>query len=437
MNSDEDGSDNSMVLLQYPDLNGCLRGIIIHEEDLEHAEEEGLGFGNVIMEWFATDNTMGYVDNPKYGPATGDLIAHADPETLAPMDWNEHSQRVLCNLKHPNGDSFEFCGRSLLYSIIDNMEYTASVGSEIEFNLFESRDEHGVSPEAGITTLGDLYDTKVLDAYSGFFTDLNRAMKRMGYKTVGFHHESAAGHFETIIEHSEALKQADAIVSLRAATRGVANKYDIEPIFMPRPYSDQDGNSSHFHLSLWDGDRNLFVDESDENGLSDIAYHFIGGVLEHADGLTAVCAPTVNSYKRLQPGLWAPVDISYGFDNRSCAVRIPPERGDATRVELRFPDNATNPYLALSAAFAAGFDGIRNEIDPGEPQTENVYSSDLENRIPTSLSESLRALRNDDVLTEALGHDLVEEYTKLKQNEIERYNDNISQWEIDEYANRL
>lgn len=437
MNSDVETHDNSMVLLQYPDLNGVLRGILIDEDDIEDAEEEGLGFGNVIMDWFATDNTVGFVDDPKFGPAEGDLIAHADRETLAPMDWNEHSQRVLCNLKHPNGDSFDFCGRTILSSIVDNVEYTASVGTEIEFNLLESRDEHGISPEAGITTLGDLYDTKVLDAYSDYFADLNRAMKKMGYKTVGFHHESAAGHFETILHHSQALEQADAVVSLRAATRGVANKHGIEAIFMPRPFSGQDGNSSHFHLSLWDGDRNVFMDDSDENGLSAIAYHFIGGILEHADGLTAVCAPTVNSYKRLQPGLWAPVTISYGFDNRSCAVRIPPERGDATRVELRFPDNAANPYLALSAAFAAGFDGIRNEIDPGKPKTENVYSSDLEDRIPTSLSESLMALRNDDVLTETLGPALVEEYTKLKQNEIDRYNDNITQWEKDEYANRL
>jgi glutamine synthetase len=437
MNSDNEAHDDSMVLLQYPDLNGVLRGILVDEDDIDHAEEEGVGFGNVIMDWFATDNHFGFLDNPEFGPADGDLIAHPDRETLAPMHWNEHSQRVLCNLKNPDGSTFDFCCRTLLSSVVDEVSYTASVGSEPEFNLLEKRDEHGVSPEAGITTIGDLYNTKVLDAYSGYFADLNRAMKGLGYKTSGFHHESASGHFETIIHHSQALHQADAFVSLRAAAQAVANNHGIEAIFMPRPFSGQDGNSGHFHLSLWDDNRNMFVDESDENGLSDLAYHFIGGILEHADGLTAVCAPTVNSYKRLKPGLWTPVTISYGFDNRSCAVRIPPERGDATRVELRFPDNAANPYLALAAAFAAGFDGIRNKIHPGEPETGNVYKSDLEDRIPASLTESLNALRNDDVLSEALGSTLIEEYTKLKQNEIDRYNDNISQWEKNEYADRL
>lgn len=428
---------DDMILLQFPDLNGSLRGILIDEEDWETATEEGYGFGAPIIDWYATRNESNILDEPRFGPPDGDLIAVADPETRAPMSWSDHSNRALCYLEWPDGSPFDFCSRSILSSVLDSAPYRGVVGAEIEFNLMTERDEQGAESESGVTTFGDLYDSKIMDTYGTYFSQLNYAMKALGHKVDGWHHESSPGQFEAIIYHSEALEQADAVVSLRTAIRGLARHHDLEPIMMPRPLSGEDGNSQHYHLSLWDGDSNCFEDPSDDLGLSDVAYHFIGGVLEHASGLTALCAPTINSYKRLQPGLWAPVVPSYGPDNRSCAIRLPPESGDATRIELRFPDNAANPYLALAGTFAAGFEGIERKIDPGESVSENLYSGEMEDPLPTSLAEAVRELEADSLLCETLGEGVVDRFAALKRNEIERYNDNITDWEVKEYADRL
>lgn len=428
---------DDMVLLQFPDLHGSLRGILIDDEDWERAVEEGYGFGAPIIDWHATRNESNILDEPRFGPSDGDLIAVADAETRAEMTWNDHSKRALCNLEWPNGDPFDFCSRTALASVLNSSRYKGIVGAEIEFNLMRESNKHGVDGSSGITTFGDLYDSKIMDAYGTYFSQLNRAMKGLGHKLGGLHHESSPGQLEAIIYHSEALQQADAVVSLRTAIRGLARHHDLEPIMMPRPISGKDGNSQHYHLSLWEGGENIFADDSDELGLSNLAYHFLGGVLEHAHGLTALCAPTINSYKRLQPGLWAPVTPSYGPDNRSCAVRVPPESGEATRLELRFPDNAANPYLALAGTFAAGFWGIDSKIDPGDPTTKNLYDGEIEDHLPTSLTEALEELRDDSLLVKTLGEPLIDRFVALKENEIGRYNDTITDWEVKEYADRL
>jgi glutamine synthetase len=218
---------------------------------------------------------------------------------------------------------------------------------------------------------------------------------------------------------------------------------------MPRPHTGEDANGLHFHLSLWDLEESENVFRSDDDdirfpagkhppgaGLSETGRHFVGGLLDHMQALTAICAPTVNSYKRLLPGIWAPVNVAWGPDNRSTVLRLPPELGSATRIEHRVPDSACNPYLGLAASLAAGLDGIRNETDPGAPTTGNAYEESYD-RLPRTLWAALEHLEADNVLTEALGPALVESFVRLKRDEFDRSMDQVSAWEREEYLDEF
>lgn len=431
-----DNVENS-IILQYPDLQGILRGILIDESDWEHAVKEGYGFGNAVIDWYDTPNGHGLLEDTEFGANSGDLIAKADPNTRSTQLWNPGVERALCTLHHPDGAPYEYCSRTILANVVEEIPYNASVGTEIEFNLFENDGESAARFDSGITDIGMLYDAGIMNELSPYFQRLNDTVKRFGTKVTGFHHESGPSQFETIVHHETPVEQADSVISFREAARGVGREFNLEPTFMPRPISNEDGNGLHFHLSLWDDGDNVFYEPDDDYKLSATAYHFIGGILEHASGLTALCAPTVNSYKRLQPGLFAPVTISYGPDNRSAAIRIPPEHGESTRVELRFPDSATNPYLSLAAILTAGYHGIEEETDPGEPIDENIYESFTGETLPLSLGSALQALGEDDVLRSALGDVVIDEFIKLKENEIQRYKNTISQWEKNEYGSRF
>jgi len=439
---------DEMVLLEFADLNGLSRGILINDSDFEDAVDDGVGFGSIIIDWVESFNQRGTIDPPTLGPNKGEIVAIADPESRVPVPWTDDDlTKANCTLLH-HGEPFDMCSRTILERILDKFESRdlgVNVGTEMEFNVFEDWDEDRARREGSAyleeaaVTAGTPYHTRPLLEQTDYFNHLNTAMTRMNGRLAGLHKESSPGLYEAILRYSPALRQADAIMSFRMAAREIGEKYGLRPTFMPRPMSEYEGNSQHYHISLWNDGENEFIDESDSNGLSELGYHFIGGVLAHARGLTALCASTVNSYKRLQPGLWAPIDISYGFDNKTCPVRVPYDRGSGTRVEVRIPDSYANPYLALAGILAAGFDGIASELDPGDPVTEDVFQegANPDNQLPSTLSDALDALKSDSYLVDALSEQAVDQYCSLKQNEADRYSTAITDWEVREYVDRF
>ena len=246
----------------------------------------------------------------------------------------------------------------------------------------------------------------------------------------------AAGQHEIDLQYTDALRAADNIMTFKLAVKTLAQKNGLHATFMPKPVSGAAGSGMHVNMSLFRDGKNAFYDEADPRHLSPLAYQFIAGLLVHVRGCCAVTNPLVNSYKRLVPGYEAPCHLAWSTGNRSALVRIPTPRGNSTRVELRSPDPACNPYLALAACLAAGLDGIEQQMTPPAPLTGNLYkvgdASGIQ-RLPGSLEEAVRALEADSVITDALGAHVTEQYLAGKRRECRSYAAQVSQWELEQY----
>jgi glutamine synthetase len=434
------------VRLFWTDLNGVARGISLPGTEYEDAVEEGVGFANGVAELTLEP---GLLDEPRYGAEGGDMMAVADPDSLREVSWAEDTAAVFTDLTNVDHSPFDLCARGALRRVIEDLGregFHPFAGIEAEFSVLQPDGDGDWEPYNTRCS----YDMSAVDMADDLVRAWSDAMETAGSSVLGVHQESQPGQYEVNIEYDDALTTADSLVFFRHAAKAIARDRGYKASFMPRPYSGEDANGLHFHLSLWDEAEaeNLFASETGdlqfpagkhpagESGLSDTAHHFIGGLLDHMQGLTAICAPTVNSYRRLLPGIWAPVNVAWGPDNRSTILRIPPELGAATRIEHRVPDSACNPYLGLAATLAAGLDGIRNETDPGEPTLANAYEEDYDS-LPRTLWAALDELEADDVLIEALGEPLVEEFLKLKRDEFDRYMDSVTEWEREEYIDEF
>ncbi len=288
------------------------------------------------------------------------------------------------------------------------------------------------------------YDYKGLSRGVAFLDKLTSHLRHVGVDVYQIDHEDANGQFEVNFTYADALKSADNFTFVKMAASEVAREFGAIATFMPKPFSNRTGTGAHFHLSIGnDKVKNLFHDDSDKHGLglSQMGYWFVGGLLAHARALTAICAPTINSYKRLVVGralsgaTWAPAFIAFGDNNRTACVRIP-----YGRIEFRLPDGAVNPYLATAAMLAAGMDGVARKLDPGAPFNENLYelgSAEIERRgigvLPQNLGEAIDALEKDDVIKAAIGPELAAEFIALKRMEWIEYCRHVSTWETDRY----
>jgi glutamine synthetase len=269
-----------------------------------------------------------------------------------------------------------------------------------------------------------------------------RALAAFGIEVEQTHHEGALGQHEIDLRYGPALRTADNTVTLRTTLKTVAQALGLYASFMPKPIAGMNGSGMHVHQSLADikSGRSAFYDANDPYGLSRTARHFIAGLLAHARGMSAVLAPLVNSYKRLVQGYEAPVYLMWGRTNRAALVRVPrshPARPQTTRVELRCPDPACNPYLAYAVMLHAGLDGIRRELPLPSPVEEDLFEVDPRARrfevLPASLGEALEALQRDEVVCAALGPHVVERFVEAKQREWDSYQAFVSQWEHDRY----
>ena len=430
-------SENNVkyVLAQFVDIHGVAKVKSVPADHLEDIVKTGAGFAGGAI-W-----GMGIKPN---GP---DYMAMGDLSTLSLLPWQPGYARLICD-GHVNGEPYSHDSRVVLKKQISRLTekgWMLYTGLEPEFSLLK-KDEFGhLHPFDPTDTLQKpCYDYKGITRQSGFLEKLTESLIDVGLDIYQIDHEDANGQFEINYTYADALKSADDYVMFKMAASEIANEMGMVCSFMSKPFSNRPGNGMHMHMSIGDGEKSLFHDDSDEtgHGLSKLAYHFMAGILAHAPALSAIAAPTVNSYKRLVVGrslsgaTWAPAYISYGNNNRSTMVRIP-----YGRIELRLPDGTCNPYLTAAAAIAAGLDGVERQLEAGPGYDINLYDlspEELEEKgigiLPQNLHEALTALEKDDVIKGALGEEFVKEFLELKHMEWVEYMRHVSDWEINRYV---
>lgn len=389
------------------------------------------------------------------GPHDHDLIGMPDLGTYTLVPWETGVARFACDIQ-VDGKDWPFCSRTALRHQLDRLTglgYTLKVGVEAEHMLVTRGPDGSIAPfdPSGFDTLQKpCYDFKSLAANLDYLRTIVTYLEQLGWGPYASDHEDATAQFELNWKYADALETADRYTFFKMMTNQVAQRFGAIATHMPKPFSHLTGNGSHFHFSLWDKDgQNAFLGPDDPRGLgqSKLAYHFLGGLLEHARGLAALIAPTVNCYKRLSVGAyltgarsgftWTPAFITYGDNNRTQMFRTP----DPGRFECRVVSGAVNPYLGIAGFIAAGIDGIERELDPGEPMIgRNMYETPLEQAraeglrfLPQSLPEALDAFEEDDVVRGALAGGLDEEFLRIKRTEWVRYHNEVGRWETDQY----
>jgi glutamine synthetase len=425
----------SSVRVTFSDLHGIQRGKDIPVAELDRVVEDGVTFCWAVM---GTDLRH----TPVVGGERGypDMVARPDLDTLVELPWDPGVASCLCLLERDGSpeptDPRRLVGRA--EGALAELGLTAKVGPELEFFLCR-RDESGevrryVDNLSMVYTVGPQADPR------GLNRELLAACAALGIGAFAANHEYMNSQYEINLRHADALTAADRAFLLKTSVKDIAAQHGLLATFMGKPFNDQGGSGTHLHLSLARDGGNAFDGPGEADGVSAELRHFAAGVLAHCSALMAFLNPTINAYRRIQPDSLAPTHANWGWDNRSTFIRVPPERGGATRLEVRVGDGAANPYLAIAAVLAAGHDGLARELEPPEPVTGDAYRADLEHagaRLPGALEEALDALEADDVLRHALGPEIVDTFLAVKRFEVERHRAWVSDWEVDEYLHHL
>jgi glutamine synthetase len=434
------------LLIQFVDIHGAPKVKLVPASTLRSVAQVGAGFAG------------GAVWGMGQGPDSHDLMARADLESYTPLPFERGIARFAADL-YVDGEPHPFCPRVNLRRLIGvarEKGYLFKVGIEPEFFLVVKNPDgsiRGWDPHQVDDLAKPCYDYKGISGALGFLRALNDGLRSLGWGVYQSDHEDANFQYEVNFRYADALTTADRLIFFRMMAGQLAQRSGAIATFMAKPFSSRTGSGAHMHYHLADAANgaNLFSDESDRRGLglSRLAYHFMGGVLDHAAALCAITSPTVNCYKRLQMGpaltgsrsgyTWTPAFISYGDNNRTQMLRIP----EGGHVEDRSISSACNPYLAIAAYLAAGLDGITRELDPGEPNLGNLYTSDLETMarrgvrtLPQSLAEALSWFERDSVVRESLGP-IADELYRLKRDEWREYHGQVESWEIKRYLTAL
>ncbi len=422
--------DVRFIRLWFTDILGFLKSFAITIDELEKALEEGMGFDGSSIEGFAR------IDE-------SDMLAVPDPNTFCLLPWRPKENavaRMFCDVPYPAGRLFEGDPRFVLKRNLaraTKLGYTFYVGPELEFFVFKSAEAPVPIDQGGY------FDLTPLDAASDLRRDIILSMEEMGIGIEYSHHEAAPSQHEIDFRYTDALTMADNVMTYRLVVKEIAFKHGVYASFMPKPLAGSNGSGMHVNMSLFKGERNAFFESKDRLHLSKTAKHFMAGILKHAPEMTLVLNQWVNPYKRLGPGYEAPVYVTWAQRNRSDMVRIPmykPGKESATRVELRSPDPACNPYLAFSVILAAGLDGIEKKYPLDEPTEANVFAMSEEEhakrgitRLPESLGEAIKLAESSKLLRSALGDHVFESFLKNKKIEYTRFRQALTDYEIKTY----
>ena len=417
--------------LQFSDILGINKNVEVPASQFEKALDGDIMFDGSSIEGFVRIEES-------------DMLLAPDLSTFRIFPWGDADNRVgrlICDIRTPDGASFPGDPRAALKRQLARasaLGFTMNAGMEAEFFMFRP----GPDGRASTVThdVGGYFDLAPVDLGENARRSIVDVLEQMGFEVEAAHHEVAHGQHEIDFRYADALTTADNIATFRFVVKYVAQQFGLLASFMPKPIFGQNGSGMHTHQSLFRGSKNAFWDPKAEWELSKTALWYIGGLLKHARGFCAITNPLVNSYKRLVPGYEAPVNVAWSMRNRSPMVRIPDRRGLGTRVELRIPDPAANPYLALTAMLAAGLDGIETKADSREPVNTNIWEmSHREKRrlriddLPYDLSEACDELEKDDVITAALGSHIATNFIDAKRQEWRDYTTRVSDWELDNY----
>ena len=427
--------DVGFIRLQFTDIFGTLKNIAITTSQLERALDNQIMFDGSSIDGFARVEES-------------DMYLFPDLNTFEIFPWRPQQgkvARMICDVHQADGSVFKSDPRYVLKTVLADaaeMGYEFQVGPECEFFLFHT-DDDGLPTTISHEKAG-YFDLGPLDLGENARRDIVLTMEDMGCGIEASHHEVAPAQHEIDIEYDEALSTADNIMTFKLVAKTIAKRHGLHATFMPKPKYGINGSGMHINMSLHKEGVNIFYDENDINGLSKEAYYFIGGIMQHMKAISFITNPIVNSYKRLIPGYEAPVYIAWSAKNRTPLIRIPSSKGGSARVELRSPDLAANPYLALAVCLAAGIDGIKNKILPPDSVECNLYEMTAEERetagierLPRSLSEAAHEFEKDEFIQSVLGEDLSRKYLNAKKEEYEDYGLQVTEWELTKYLQRF
>ncbi len=423
--------DVEFIRLQFTDIFGNLKNVAVTSSQLARALNNECMFDGSSIEGFT-------------GRVESDMYLYPDFDTMTIFPWRPQQGRVarmICDIYRPNGMPFEGDPRYILKKAIAEaaeMGYSFDVGPECEFFLFDM-DENG-APTTHTREQAGYFDMGTVDFGENARRDMILTLEEMGFTVESSHHSKAPSQHEIDFQYGEALRAADNIMTFKLTVKTIAKRHGLHATFMPKPKFGVPGSGMHINMSLNRDGENIFGDASDKNGLSREAYWFIGGIMRHLKGMTAITNPLVNSYKRLVPGYDAPVHIAWSLGNRSPLIRVPATDIKHARIELRNPDPCANPYLALAVCLRAGLDGIKNQIMPPESVDKNIQEMSRDDvrregieSIPATLLDALQELEKDPLVTQTLGEHVTGNYVKAKRQEWQDYISSISEWEIGRY----
>ena len=427
--------DVEFIRLQFTDMFGTLKNVAVTRSQLEKALNNQCMFDGSSIEGFVRIEES-------------DMYLYPDLDTFVIFPWRPQQgkvARIICDIYRPDRTPFEGDPRYILKKTIAEaakMGYQLNVGPECEFFLFHT-DENG-GPTTVSHERAGFFDLGPVDLGENARRDMVLTLEDMGFEIESSHHEAAPAQHRIDFRYDEALATADNIMTFKLAVKTIAKRFGLFASFMPKPKYGINGSGMHLNISIAEHGRNIFEDADDKLGLSQEAYYFIGGMMRHMRGMTAVTNPLVNSYKRLVPGFEAPLHITWSASHRRPLIRIPQVRGEDTRIELRCPDPAANPYLALAACLSAGLDGIQNKILPPEPVSVSVMDMSRQERealkieaLPATLGEAVEALKQDELLCQVLGDHISQKYAEAKRAEWRDYCRQVTDWEIDNYLYKI
>ena len=425
--------DVGFIRLQFTDIFGTMKNIAITTSQLDKALNNEIMFDGSAIEGFARVEES-------------DMYLYPNLNTFEIFPWRPQQgkvARLICDVYKPDGTPYESDPRYILKKVMaeaKEMGYEFNVGPELEFFLFHT-DEEG-RPTTNTHENASYFDVGPIDLAENVRRDIVLNLEDMDIEVEASHHELSPAQHEIDLEYTEGLAAADNIMTFKMAVKTIAKRHGLHATFMPKPKAGMNGSGMHINMSLADArGKNLFVDDNDSLGLSKVAYQFMAGILAHIREITLLTNPLVNSYKRLVPGYDAPVCVAWSAHaNRSALIRIPSSRGeDSTRIELRCPDSAVNPYLALAACLAAGLDGIKKEMTPASVDCNVFAMTDEEIRtlgieqLPQTMGEALEAFEGSTFAREVLGDHIYTKYLEAKSAEWKKFRAEVTDWEVQEY----
>ncbi|MGM0123533.1 glutamine synthetase [Enterococcus sp. AZ194] len=418
--------------LMFTDIMGTIKNVEVPVSQLDKVLDNKMMFDGSSIEGFVRIEES-------------DMYLYPDLSTWMIFPWeSDHGKvaRLICDIYNPDGTPFAGDPRGNLKRALNDMKKLGfssfNLGPEPEFFLFKLDEDGEITLD--LNDRGGYFDFAPTDLGENCRRDIVLELESLGFEVEASHHEVAPGQHEIDFKYADVVDACDNIQTFKLVVKTIARKHGLHATFMPKPLFGINGSGMHCNMSLFTEEGNAFYDEDGEMELSKTAYHFLGGLLKHARSYTAVCNPTVNSYKRLVPGYEAPVYVAWSGHNRSPLVRVPESRGLSTRLELRSVDPSANPYLAMAVLLQAGLDGIRNELTPPPAVDRNIYVMNEEEReaaqiqdLPSTIHNAIKELRKDPVMIDALGQHIYSNFVEAKRMEWAAFRQTVSEWEREQY----